>query len=727
MDSPWKRFWETGLFPFLEISLGLSLGYTLSFLFFVASNELRLVDTSDTSFPVLQAVLLVFFGFGFLLRKYVPKAPKTLLLFLFSGNTLLLVWVYLYASSEFLIDYIFSFQFILLSSALTSFNTGMYCGSIKDFRSLSFALGITLFTFYSLFDIGIIVPLNTLIVVLLFLLEVYLSSIFFKQPSFSIRFYKIRSKIGNHPFFTPFYRSALSMLIAYLGLHLYFQPGPKIPVILSISFALFMGRILSLVNGIRRETKAIYLIGRILLLTGFFFFIYQSYWNYFYIALCIILAGLVGFFKPNNTKVSEYAFVALEAVAYFGLSLLLYHWNLPISLRTLLALLFVPIVSYQFFRTRSTVKIPKYAFVGISGLSVLFFFYPPSIRSTTPFSKKEIYEPIPFKISNIEIAKKDYIFYRTILPQESKSFLPKESEIEDKVVILGLVENTTQMISYIEKLRKENHKFIIFVSRKKNQTSTATNALSLLKRQSFWGYDIYFPAYMERPFQFSDLIPKDWRFKYFQDKLENADTNEIRLQLENTIRYSSGDLRKDALTIKRLYYESYAEYAKYYFRIGQNKLALDAIILARKFENPDIELLRIAYNSLKFTSPEPEFIPILEDLSLQNEFKEFAWNTLIPMFESIGDWKNALFTMESLERYYRDKNEISLAKELELVRVRLYLNQENWKDAEPLINQRAKENPDSVIWERLKNEVLEKKESAKRVYQRPEAREARIQ
>ncbi|MDZ4724778.1 MAG: hypothetical protein SH817_01370 [Leptospira sp.] len=727
MDSQWKRFWETGLFPFSEFALGISLGYILSLLFFVASNELSLVDTSDSAFPVLQGLLISFFGLGFLYRKYSQKLSPTLTIILILLLAFEIFWMKNQGSSEFLIDYIFSFEVILFGAGIGAFVTGLYCGAIKDYRFLSFALGITLFTFHSLFDASHSTPLKSIIVVLFLLLEIYLFSTFLSKSAFSLRFYKIRSKIGKHPLFAPFYRSSLSLLLAYCTLHLYFQPGPKIPLILSISFALFAGRILSLVAGIKKETKAIYLIGRIMLVVSFFFFVYQSYWNYFYIALCILLAGMVGFFKPNETKQKEYIYVGAEAIAYVLISLILYHWNIMVSIRSIIAIILAPILTYPYLMQKHIVRYPQIIMLGVTVLLAFIFFYPPSIRSSVPFSKNEIFDPIPFKITNLEENNSEYVFYGSILPFESNPFLPKKAELKNKIVILGLKKNQTQIISYIDKLRKENQNFLIFISRKKNYSTPHINALSLLKRLSFWGFDVYYPPYMNQPLGFSRTIGNDWKFKYIHEKIENATIEETKNQLDNMIKYSGGDIKKDALQVKHLYYESYASYANYYYRVGQNKLALDAIAIARKFESPDKSLLKIAFNCLKYTTPEPDFIPILEDLSNENEFKEFAWNTLHPMFESLGDWNNALRIMDQLENYYKLNQMTGLQKELELVKVRLYLNQENWKEAEPLILARYRENPNSVIWERLKNEVAEKKESAKRVYARPEQREARIQ
>jgi len=727
MESQWKRFWETGLFPFLEFALSLSLGYFLSLLFYVSSSELNLVDTSDSAFPVLQGILILFFGFGFLFRKYSQAIPTSLTVSLVLLLAAEIFWFGRQGSSDFLIDYIFSFELILFGAGIGAFVTGLYCGSIKDYRFLSFALGITFFTFHSLFDPNHNSSLKTILIILFVLLESYLLSTFLRKSAFSLRFYKIRSKIGKHPLFAPFYRSSLSMLLAYCILHVYFQPGPKIPLILSISFAVFFGRVLSLLTGIKKETKAIYLIGRIMLVVSFFFFIYQSYWNYFYIALCILLAGMVGFFKPNETKQKEYVFVALETSAYVSISLLLYHWNIMVGIRSVVAIVFAPILTYPYLLQKHIIRYPQFIMLGITALTAFVFFYPPSIRTNIPFSKKEIYDPIPFRISNLEETENSYVYYGSILPFVSNPFLPKKSEIEGKIVVLGLKNHQSQIISYVERLTKEKHKFLIFLSRKKNNPTPHINALSLLRRSSFWGFDVYYPPYMPEPLLFTEQLIKDWKFKYFHERLENVSVEETWNTLENIIKYSGVDLKKDALSIKHIYYTSYARYANYYYEIGQNKLALDAIAIARKFESPDKDLLKIAFNSLKYTTPEPDFIPILEDLSNEVEFQEFAWNTLLPMFESLGDWNNALRTMDQLEKFYRSKNLLELARELELVKVRLYLNQENWKDAEPLILSRVKENPQSVIWERLKNEVAEKKESSKRVYARPEQREARIQ
>ncbi|MDF3819543.1 hypothetical protein P3G55_06515 [Leptospira sp. 96542] len=727
MDSQWKRFWETGFFPSLEFSLSLSIGYVLSLFFFISTNELGLIDRNDTEFPILQIIMVVAFGIGFIYRKYAVTLPKTVSIVLLILGFIQTYWYLRGNSSEFLIDYIFSFELILLSGTVAAFTVGVYGGSLRDFRFLSFALGITAFTFYSLFEGNQSHSLKTIIGVLYILLCLYLISTFIQKNPYSARYYKIRSKIGKHPLFAPFYRSSLSLLIAYVFLHLYFQPGPKIPLILAISFSVFLGRVISLVSGLKKETKAIYLIGRFGILLGFFFFINQSYFSSFYTALCVVLGLLVGFFKPNQSLYREYIYVSAETTAYLSLSFLLYHWNLPMGFRSLVTLAFVPLVTYPYIFQKHIVKTPRILMFSVATAIVLIFFTTPTIRNNAPFSKKEIYEPIPFAITNIPFDDEKFIYYKSVLPFVSHPFLPKRSEIKDKIVVLSLSSNQTQIISYIERLSKENLPFLVITNRNKTNQSHHINALSLLNRKSFWNFDVYYPTYFPLNIDYTETLPKDWRLKYLTERLDNTNIDELNANLDNIIRYSAGDIRRDAFEIKHLYYVSYAQYVKFYHNIGQNKLSLDSMTQTRKFETPKADLLRIAYNSLKFTTLEPEYISILEDLTVDNEFQEFAWNSLIPMFESLGDWNNALKTMNSLERYYRNKNDTELANELELARVRLYINQEIWKEVEPIISSKLRENPNSVIWERLKNEVFEKKDSFRRLSIRPDAREARIQ
>lgn len=727
MDSQWKRFWETGLFPSLEFSLSLSIGYVLSLFFYVAGSELSLIDRTDTAYPILQALIAIFFAIGFIYRKHKQNFPFSVSLSLLILAIGQVIWLLMGNTSEFLIDYIFSFELVLLGGILSAFTIGIYGGSLRDFRFLSFTLGVTVFTFYSLFEPNQNYSIKVLLAILYILLSFYFISTLFQQNPISSKFYKIRSKIGKHPLFAPFYRSSLSILIAYCILHLYFQPGPKIPLILSISFSVTFGRVLSLLGGLKKETKAVFLIGRVALLFGFFFFIYQSYWSSFFIALCIINGTIVGFFKPNHTPYKEYLLVGLEILVYLGISFLLYFWNLPMGIRTLTAFLFVPVLIYPYLLQKHIIRIPRLLMLGAASLIVLLFFSPPTIRTNSPFSKKENFDPIPFAITNLDFNEDEYIFYKSVLPFPSNPFLPKRTEIKDKIVVLGLNSNQSQIISYIERLSEEGHPFLIITTRNKTNQFHHINALSLLSRKSYWNFDIYYPSYMNQKINFASSLPNDWKLKYFTEKIDNLSFPEVVNVLDSVLKYSTGDLRKDAIEIKHLYYESFAAYAKFYHNIGQNKLSLDAIAYARKFESPKQDLLRIAFNSLKYTTPEAEYIPILEDLSLDIEFQEFAWNSLIPMFESIGDWNNALKTMGSLERFYRMNNQIEQANELELARVRLYINQENWKEVEPIITARLRENPNSVIWERLKNEIIEKKDSLRRISIRPDAKEARIQ
>lgn len=727
MDSQWKRFWETGLFPSLEFSLSLSIGYVFSLFLYVASGELTLIDKSDTSYPILQFILFSFFGLGFVYRKYVQQIPKTLSVTLLILSTLFSSWFLYGNQTEFLIDYIFTFELVLLSGSICAFLLGVYTGSLRDFRFLSFALGITAFTFYSFFDPNQNQSIKFLLGILLLLLGFYFVANIFQKSTYSGKYYKIRSKIGKHPLFSPFYRSAMSLLIAYVALHLFFQPGPKIPLILSISFSVLFGRLTSLLPGLKRETKAIFLIGRFALLVGFFFFVYQTNWNSFYTALCVVLGSIVGFFKPNKSPYKEYIFIIIESFIYVSLSYLLYVWNLPLGVRSLISLLFVCVLMYPYLLQKHIVRGPRILMLTIAVFISMVFFSPPTIRVSTPFSKKEIYDLIPYQVTNIPFDEESFIYYKTILPFPSQNFLPKRSEIKNKTVVLGLTLNQTQIISYIEELKKEFHPFLVILSRNKNNPTPHINALSLLKRKSFWNFDIYYPEYYQNQIDFNDKIPKDWRYKYFAEKIENANSDEIVNAFDNILRFSSGDLRKDTIDLKEIYYQSYSNYAQYYHNIGQNKLALDSITLARKFQKPKSDLLRIAYNSLKFTTPEATYIPILEDLTEDIEFQEFALNSLIPMYESLGDWNNALKNIILLERYYRNSNSLELANEMELVRVRLYINLENWKEVEPIVSAKLREYPDSVIWERLRAEILEKKDSYRRISTRPDAKEARIQ
>ncbi|TGL26037.1 hypothetical protein EHQ46_00710 [Leptospira yanagawae] len=727
MDSQWKRFWETGLFPSLEFSLSLSIGYILSLFFYVAGSEMALIDRTDTAYPILQALTALSFAAGFIYRKYKQNLSFTISLGLFILSIVQAIWLFSGNTSEFLIDYIFSFELVLMGSILSAFLIGIYGGSLRDFRFLSFTLGVTTFTFYSLFEPNQNYSIKVLLASLYVLLSFYFFSTLFQQTPISSKFYKIRSKIGKHPLFAPFYRSGLSLLISYCVLHLYFQPGPKIPLILSISFSVTIGRVLSLLSGLKKETKAVYLIGRVSLLFAFFFFIYQTYWSSFFIALCIITGTIVGFFKPNKTPYKEYLMIGIETSIYLGISFLLYFWNLPMGIRTLTAMLFVPVLMYPYLLQKHIIRLPRIAMLVVASLIVILFFSPPTIRTSTPFSKKEIFDPIPYAITNLNFNEEEYIFYKSVLPFPSNPFLPKRSEIEGKTVVLGLNSNQSQIISYIERLSEENHPFLIITTRNKTNQFHHINALSLLSRKSFWNFDIYYPNYMANKINYSSALPSDWKLKYFAEKLDNLTFLEAVTVLDSVLKYSSGDLRKDANDIKHLYYESFSSYAKFYHSIGQNKLSLDAIALARKFESPKPDLLRIAFNSLKFTTPEADYIPILEDLSKDSEFQEFAWNSLIPMFESLGEWNHALNTMSLLEKFYRSNNQQEQANELELARVRLYINQENWKEVEPVISTRLRENPNSVIWERLKNEVIEKKDSLRRISVRPDLKEARIQ
>lgn len=727
MDSQWKRFWETGLFPSLEFSLSLSIGYVLSLFFYVAGSELAFIDRTDTAYPILQALIAISFAAGFIYRKYKQNLSFTISLGLLILTFTQVIWLLSGNTSEFLIDYIFSFELVLIGSMFSAFLIGIYGGSLRDYRFLSFTLGVTAFTFYSLFEPNQNYSIKVLLASLYILLSFYFFSTLFQQTPISSKFYKIRSKIGKHPLFSPFYRSSLSLLIAYCVLHLYFQPGPKIPLILSISFSVTIGRALSLVSGLKKETKSVFLIGRVALLFAFFFFIYQTYWSSFFIALCIITGTIVGFFKPNKTPYKEYLMIGIETCIYLGLSFLLYFWNLPMGLRTLTAILFVPVLMYPYLLQKHIVRLPRIAMFVAATVIVVLFFSPPTIRTSSPFSKKEIFDPIPFAITNLNFNEEEYIFYKSVLPFPSNPFLPKRSEIKGKTVVLGLNSNQSQIISYIERLSEENHPFLIITTRNKTNQFHHINALSLLSRKSFWNFDIYYPNYLANKINYSNSLPSDWKLKYYSEKLDNLTFSEAVNVLDSVLKYSSGDLRKDAVEIKHLYYESFASYSKFYHNIGQNKLSLDAIALARKFESPKPDLLRIAYNSLKFTTPEADYIPILEDLSKDSEFQEFAWNSLIPMFESLGEWNHALNTMSLLEKYYRVNNQMEQANELELARVRLYINQENWKEVEPVISSRLRENPNSVIWERLKNEVIEKKDSLRRISVRPDVREARIQ
>lgn len=727
MDTNWKRLWETGLIPVFEYTLSLSLGYMISLVFYVASYELSTIDQSDSTFPLFQGYLCVFFLVGMAYRKFQKQSNKLVSIGFVSLSLLLGIVFWNSGESEFLIDYIFSLEWVFVLGGLGAALLGVFFVSLADIRFLSFISGIFLFTFYSLFEPTLQVSIKPVLSIIYILLFFYFLSSLFAKTILSNRFYKIRSKIGKHPLYFPFYTTGLSLFFSYSLLHVFFQPGPKIPFILAVSFSLVVGRLLSLVAKLRKETKLIYLIGRFLTLAAFIIFLYQSQWGSFYIVIGIILGLLIGFFKPNENKKFIPLGILIEILLYFGLSYLLYHWNLSPKYKLFIAVFFAIIVSYRFLLQTHIVRFPRIVFGLSSIIIVLFFYSPPTIRSSEPYSKKENFDPIPFYLTNIDFNEEDFIYYNSVLPFPSKSFLPKRSEIIGKTVVLGLHKNPKQTISYIEHLSREKIPFLIFVSTQKANQSYHINALSLLGRKSYWGFDVYFPYYAKFELALNKKLPIDWRFKYFTEKLQGLSASEVNSLLQNTIRYSSGELRNDAFQIRDLYYESFSKYANYFHSISQYKLALDAILLARIFDFPKPDLQRIAYQSLLFTTPEPSYITILEDLASNNSYQEFAYHSLIPMYESMNEINKAIFTIDSLTNFYRSQNKMTQVDELELSRVRLLINLENWKEAEPIVIAKLRSEPDSVIWNRLKNEILEKKDSFKRLTIRPDGREARIQ
>jgi len=726
MDSQWKRFWDTGIYPFLEFVLCLSIGYSLALFFFTAHSELRLVDTSDSSFPILQWSLLFAFGFGFGLRKIFPKLPKAAHLAAASFLLAQMFWWVYFGSSEFLINYIFNYRTVFAIGILFSFVLGLFSGSVRDFRFLSLTFGISIFTFYALFDSSQKVSLRSTIFVISILLMIYFTAGMVGSLAFSLRYYKIRSKIGNHPLFGPFYNSGLILLLSYLGLHFYFQPGGRIPIVLTVSLTIVFGRLLSLTSFLKSETKVLYFLGRFIVMLALVLFLAQSYWSYSHILLSILLGILVGYFKPNGNKTSVYVGIFLGVGFLFGFSIVLYEWNSNLLVKSLIAgILSLPIL-LPFFRQTHILLLPRVLMFIMGFVLSSLAYSQPSIRISTPYAKQEFYDPLPFLLMDQNLANKNFIFYGQTLPFVSESFLPKITDIEGKLVIIGLSQNSNLILSYMERLRKEEHPFFVVVN-KNRDSNFSSNGLSLLNRKSYWGFDLYFPTYLSKVPDWNPNLPKDWKFNYFQDRLLGLPAAEVAQALENVIKYSTTELKKDAFVIKQLYYESYSLYALYFFKEGQYRLALKAIELARKFQPPDERLLKTAIECLKLSTPEPEMIPIFQDLTMIPSYREFAWNSLIPMFESLSQYNEALEVMSNLEKLYRIEGKQDLAQEMELARVRLFLNRENFKEAETIISQRSKENPNSVIWERLKSELSEKKESAKRPFQRIEMKEARIQ
>lgn len=134
MDSQWKRFWETGLFPSLEFSLSLSIGYVLSLFFYVAGSELALIDRTDTAYPVLQILLVVSFAVGFIYRKYKQTLPVGLAIALLAAAVIQIFWFFRANSAEFLIDYIFPLNWFYLVGFclhfLWVFMVGLYVTSV---------------------------------------------------------------------------------------------------------------------------------------------------------------------------------------------------------------------------------------------------------------------------------------------------------------------------------------------------------------------------------------------------------------------------------------------------------------------------------------------------------------------------------------------------------------------------------------------------------------------
>lgn len=695
----------------INVILCLSLGFIGTVFLKHAYLEIKSVEFEDTSFISFKIVCFLFFLTGlFLKRIYINNS---ILSYLELSVIILIVSeiyvAYKYSSGILQVDYIFntnSFQFF---TALNFLAAGIFVATLKKFRLWAFLIGsITVSIYIMIYKKGLNIDPNNYLVptLFVFILEICIFSIASRDKNYlpGEIFFK-----NKKPFEFLFF-GAITLTICHLYLYYRTKENPD-AIILGGGFGILIFNILYHYNVFHRYARLVFLASRGILFLNLCLTLYQSDLNFIYYLLFFIDGCLISYFKPARVKGK---LLGLSFIFGIGISIISYHLQGLLNkfqFRYSMILLYVVLVWFFYLINHSYRIVQKIAIIILSYIAGVYLFSPLSYSYHINLVQQETTNPYPFLFSNFNLNQDKFIYYKTNLPFKREETLPKINSVKDKVIALGIKENGEVILTYVKYLDRKGLPFLIFQDR--SGFILSMKGLNL-KYDEYPLFRVYYNSTMEQlNIKNNSTKKKSQSEENIDNKLRNAINNEEIIDILNTTSKTGyGEIVEQANLYKKKFYDSYSAYAEYFFKTEQYGQTIIMANLAFKFNIKEDNLLEYAFESILRITPEEEHLGVMNTLAEYKRYREQILKRLYPVLISLGRRKEAIEKINELINFYENiessDNEI---KTLKVEKAKIFIHDSNIREAEELITGEYNKNRNSIVWNKLMEDLKHLKES----------------
>lgn len=712
------KFHYTFLVP--SIILSLLCGFLGSLVLHFGYPQIRSIEHEDAAFLSFKIVLILGFLGGFFLKRVLEFPLNSYLeISLILFQILEISAVMNFSSWNLQVDYIFFTQYFQFFAFLNSFSLGYLISGMRGVRLWVFLIGSISFFTYAYFTPPLDVNIISYLVLFLFVftLEFTLHSAFPWLHKSAFRKFKLPPKPINDVLFY----ASLTLFIAHVILFYMSNENDLTQFALGSSLGLFIFNILFHTTNLRKNLKRAYLIGRVGLLINLALTSNQLYLaNYFVFLFFLDLAGIT-FFRPNKFRkgYTGLAVISGFVIAYISLNLQTKYAKTEVFFTSILVLVTLAWISLIFNNALGILN--KIVTLFSSFVLSIYFYTPLSYNFLTKENfLNEEENLIPFTMTKLNFNEDEFIFFNSPLPFYNSPKLPKQKEIKNKIVVLGLRKKPELVLTYVKYLHSNQYPYLIFQDR--NFEVLNSEEISFLYVE-YPMFRVYYPSYGLKGYNLYDPkkdVSSSWEKEFIESKYRNLSSfEEIAAVLENLTQYSGYELAQKAKVHKLPFFESCRKYAEYFYTIGNYAAAIKAGSLALRFQDNDMKTLEIIYQSLLYSIPENSHIPIMEKLSAYPNFKEMMLKRLYPLYSAIGRENEALKSIETLIAFYNSSNLESHAEIVQTLlanKVKILLKMNKYYEAEDIIRKSLAKQPNSHQWQKIALDLKYLKENTKNYY-----------
>jgi len=694
------------------------LGFLSSLVLKFSYQEIRTIEVENTHFLALKLSLFSAFLLGFTLKRILHVIYETYLELAIIILLIFEIFTISKSSSQILqVDYIFYtslFQFFVF---LDFFSIGYFISSLRKVRLWGFLIGsITFFVYLQtqkeieLNSFNYIIPTLTLLVI-----EICLSSFLsWANKVFIQKKLSVKREIND-----VFFYAALTLFLTHCLLYYYRVTNGPDALFVGGGLGLLLFNIFRNLQLSQKYLKISFLVGRTVVILNLVLTLNQSYLENYYFLLFFLDLATIEYFRPKKLRktYSLIAFISGIGIPYLSYELHLKYIKIEFLYSFVLVIVNLVWIPLTFKNNLGVIN--KILTLLVSLFLCSYFFSPLPVLYEVNFSpKQENIDPIPFTFTGLSFNEDEYVFYNTNLPFYNFPMLPKKRDFKNKIVVVEIKKNPELVLTYIKYLDKNGYPYLIFQS--KNFSILSNEGLNF----SYIEYPLFRVYYSKNGLEGKKLFnplertQQNWENEYIESKYRNLTSNEeILAALDQVISYSSYELAKKAKEHKLLFFESYKKYLEYHYKNGNYNLTINLASLVLKFYSEDPETLNITYNALLNTTPEPSHIELMDKLLKYPEYKEMILKRLYPILLAYGKENEALSKLEELISIYKSENKAySEIEKLYLEKVKIFVKNNKFYEAEDLIKKELARAPNSPAWQKLANDVKYLKETTYKPY-----------